>query len=58
NCVKKNLLAQPPQTHCQAVLLVDDALATAIHAVRSLVSTMLQATSGGLAFSQDMFLNI
>ncbi len=52
------LLAQPPQAHCQAGLLVDDALATAMHALQSTVSTMLQATPGGLAFSLDMFLNI
>ncbi len=29
-----------------------------MHALRSTVSTTLQATPGGLAFSQDMFLNI
>ncbi|KAL7452807.1 hypothetical protein ACHAXS_000286 [Conticribra weissflogii] len=45
------LLAQPPQTHCQAALLVDDALATAMHTMQSTVSTRLQATPGGLAFS-------
>ncbi len=37
---------------------MDDALATAMHALQSTVSTMLQATPGGLAFSLDMFLNI
>ncbi len=56
--LKTLLLAQPPQTGCQAALLVDDALVTAIHALWSTVSTTLQATPGGLAFSQDMFLNI
>ncbi len=56
--LKTVLLAQPPQTHCQAALLVDDDLATAMHALHSTVSTTLQAMPGGLAFSQDMFLNI
>ncbi len=55
---KTLLLAQPPQSCCQAALLVNDALATARHALRSTVSTTLQATPGGLEFSQDMFLNI
>ncbi len=35
-----------------------DALATAMHALCSMVSTMWQAMPGRLAFSQDMFLNI
>ncbi len=52
------LLVQPPQTHCQAALLVNDALATAMHPLRSTVSTMLQATPGGLTLSQFMFLDI
>ncbi len=56
--LKTLLLAQPPQTRCAAALLVDDALATAMHALRSTVSTTLQATPGSLAFSRDMFLNI
>ncbi len=49
--LKTLLLAQPPQTHHQAALLVDDALAIVMHALQSMVSTTLQATPGGLAFS-------
>ncbi len=56
--LKTLLLAQPPQSRREAALLVDDALATAMHALRATVSTALQATPGELAFSQDMFLNI
>ncbi len=52
------LLANPPQSCCQAALLVDDALATALHALWSIISTELQAMPGGLAFCWDMFLNI
>ncbi|KAL7465465.1 hypothetical protein ACHAXS_005793 [Conticribra weissflogii] len=48
--LKTLLLAQPPQTHHQAALLVDDALATAMHTLHSTVSTTLQAM-GGLVFS-------
>lgn len=56
--LKTHLLAQLPQTHCAAMLLVDDALATAMHTLRSIVSMTLQAMPVGLAFSQDMFRNI
>ncbi len=49
--LKMLFLAQTPQTRCQAVLIVADALATALHALRSTVSTTLQITPGGLAFS-------
>ncbi len=56
--LKTLLLVQPPQTCCQATLLVDDALVTAMHAFWSTVSTTLQANPGGLVFSQDMFLDI
>ncbi|KAL7463850.1 hypothetical protein ACHAXS_004201 [Conticribra weissflogii] len=49
--LKTLLLAPPPQTHCQAKLLVDDALATTMHALQSTIFTTLQATPGGLAFS-------
>ncbi len=56
--LKTILLAQPPQSHHQGMLLVDDALVTAIHALQSMVSTMLQTLPGGLVFSGNMFLNI
>ncbi len=37
---------------------MDDSLSTAMHALCSIVSTKLQVKPGGLAFFQDMFLNI
>ncbi|KAL7449979.1 hypothetical protein ACHAXS_000220, partial [Conticribra weissflogii] len=55
--LKTLLLANPPQTCCQAALLVDDALTTVMHALQSTVSTTLQVMPGGLVFSHDMFLN-
>ncbi len=56
--LKKLMLAQLPESYNQPVFLVNDSLATAIHALHSMVSTTLQATPEGLEFSQDMFLNI
>ncbi|KAL7449546.1 hypothetical protein ACHAXS_000206 [Conticribra weissflogii] len=56
--LKTFLLVQQPQSCHQATLLVDNALAYAMHALQLMVSTTLQAMPGGLAFSQDMFLNI
>ncbi len=61
--VLKTLACPTPQTRCQAVLLVDAALATTMHALWSTVSTMLQATLGGLdslktCFSIFLFLLI
>ena len=37
---------------------MDDALATAMHAMRTVVATSLGSTSGALAFSRGMLLNI
>ncbi|KAL7468668.1 hypothetical protein ACHAXS_008904 [Conticribra weissflogii] len=42
--LKTLLLAQPPQSYHQALLPVGNTLATAMHALHSMVSTMLQAT--------------
>ncbi len=40
---KTLLFSQPPQTCCQAMFLVDYALATAMHALQCTVLTTLQA---------------
>ena len=37
---------------------MDDALATSMHAIRSMVVTTIGSTPGALAFSRDMFLNV
>ncbi len=42
----------------QARDIIDDALATAMHAMRTTDATTLGSTLGALAFSQDMFLNV
>jgi hypothetical protein len=42
----------------QARDIIDDALATAMHAIQTTVATTLGSTLGALVFSQDMFLNV
>ncbi len=42
----------------QARDIIDDALATAMHAMQTTVATTLRRTPGALAFAQDMFLNV
>ncbi len=48
----------PPQNMTQARDIIDDALATAMHAMQTTVATTLESTPGALAFAQDMFLNV
>ncbi len=42
----------------QARDIIDDALATAMHAMQTTLATTLGSTPGALAFAWDMFLNI
>ena len=42
----------------QARDIIDDALATAMHAMRTTIATILGSTPGALAFGRDMFLNV
>jgi hypothetical protein len=39
-------------------MTIDDALATALHAMQTTVATTLGSTLGALAFAQDIFLNL
>ncbi len=48
----------PPQNMTQARVIIDDALATAMHAMQTTVATTLGSTPGALAFARDMFLNV
>jgi hypothetical protein len=48
----------PPQNMTQARDIIDDALATAIHAMQTTIATTLGSTPGDLAFAQDMFLYV
>ncbi len=48
----------PPQNMTQARNIIDDALATAMHAMQTTIATTVGSTPGALAFAQDMFLNL
>ena len=50
--------SNPPKNMTQARDIMDDALATAMHAMRTVVATSLGSTPGALTFSRDMWLNI
>ncbi len=42
----------------QARDIIDNTLATAMHAMQTTVATTLGSTLGALTFAQDMFLNV
>jgi hypothetical protein len=42
----------------QAKDIIDNALATAMHAMQTTIATTLGSTPGALAFARDMFLNM
>ena len=58
NILRTELYSNPPQNMPQARDIIDQALATAMHATRTTIATTLGSTPGALAFSRDMFLNI
>ena len=58
NVLRTILHGNPPANLTRARDIVDQALATAMHAMRTTVATTLGSTPGALAFSRDMFLNV
>jgi len=58
NILRTLIHAHRPQNHQTAQELVDTALATAMHALRSSVNRSLQMTPGAVVFQRDMLLNI
>ena len=58
NVLRALFYSNPPINMPQARDIMDDALATAMHAMRTVVATSLGSTPGALAFSRDMLLNI
>jgi hypothetical protein len=48
----------PPKTMSSANDIVDYELATAMHAMRTMVATTLGSAPGSLSFARDMFLNV
>jgi hypothetical protein len=58
NVLRTLVHTNPPKNMTQARDIIDDALATGMHVMRTTVATTLGSTPGALAFAQDMFLNV
>jgi hypothetical protein len=59
NVLRKLVHTNPPWNITQAIRdIIDDALATARHAMQTAVATTLGSMPGALAFARDMFLNM
>ena len=58
NVLRTLIHGNPPKNMSKARDIVDDALATAMHAMRTTVATTLDSAPGSLAFARDMFLNV
>ena len=58
NILRTLLLTNPPQNVQHAEVLVDHALATASHALRSTVHRTLGMSPGALVFHRDMLMDI
>jgi len=58
NVLRSIVHSNPPRTCQQANRLVDDALATAMYAMRTTIATTIGSSPGSLAFARDMFLNV
>jgi hypothetical protein len=51
NVLRTLVHTNPPQNMTQARDIIDDALATAMHAMRTTIATTLGSTPGALAFA-------
>jgi hypothetical protein len=58
NVLRTPVHTNPPQNMTQATDIIDNALATAMHAMQTPIATTLGSIPGALAFAQDMFLNV
>ena len=58
NILRTTIYSQPPNTVQQGNNLVDNALAAAMHAMRTTIATSIGSTPGSLAFNRDMLLNV
>ena len=58
NILRTVVHSTKPRNTKHAKDMVDDALSTAAHAMRSSINTALKASPGALVYSRDMFLNI
>ena len=58
NVLRTLLYSNPPKNMTQAKDIMDNTLATDMHAMHTTVATTLGSTPGALAFSRYMFLNV
>lgn len=58
NVLRVLLYRNPPKNMMDAKDIIDDALATAMHAMRTVVATSLGSTPCALVFGRDMLLNV
>jgi hypothetical protein len=58
NVLRVLFYSNPPQNFTQARDIVNQALATAMHAMQVKIATTLNTMPGALTFSCDMFLNV
>ncbi len=58
NVLRTLVHTNPPRNMTQARDIIDEALATAMHAMQTTVATTIGSTPGSLAFAQDMFLTV
>ena len=58
NVLRTLVHTNPPQNMTQARDIIDNALATAMHAMQTTIATTFGSTPGALAFAWDMFLNV
>jgi hypothetical protein len=55
NVLRTLVYTNPPCNMTKARDIIDDALATTMHAMQTTVATTLGSTPGALAFARDMF---
>ncbi len=58
NVLQTLVHTNPPQNMASARDIIDDALATVMHAMQTTVTTTLGSALGSLTFARDMFLNV
>jgi hypothetical protein len=58
NVLRTLVHTNSPRNVTQARDIIDDELATAMHAMQTTVTTTLGSTPGALAFARDLFLNV
>jgi len=58
NVLRTLLYVRPPQTDDDAAQLVDNAIATTVHATRCAVSRVLQTSPGAMVFQRDMVVDV